>query len=127
MTVPFNDKFNSLPEALQQEVMQFIDFLLFKKQVGQNVGKKEAEIEGQEKKKPDSPSVAFAEWPGVTPGPEKNKQTPGKVWTKGLIPLPAGFHGSLEKYPAGFGGAKGMFVMSPDFDEPLEDFKEYMY
>ena len=27
---------------------------------------------------------------------------------------------------AGFGGAKGMFVMSPDFDEPLEDFKEYM-
>lgn len=27
---------------------------------------------------------------------------------------------------AGFGGAKGMFVMSPDFDEPVEDFKDYM-
>jgi len=25
----------------------------------------------------------------------------------------------------GFGGAKGMFVMSPDFDEPLEDLKMY--
>ncbi len=25
-----------------------------------------------------------------------------------------------------FGCAKGMFVMAPDFDEPLEDFKEYM-
>jgi len=25
-----------------------------------------------------------------------------------------------------FGCGKGMFVMSPDFDEPLDDFKEYM-
>ena len=24
------------------------------------------------------------------------------------------------------GSAKGMFTMMPDFDEPLEDFKEYM-
>lgn len=31
-----------------------------------------------------------------------------------------------SEFKAGFGGAKGMFVMSPDFDEPLEDFKEYM-
>ncbi len=33
----------------------------------------------------------------------------------------------LSKYKTGFGGAKGMFVMSSDFDEPLEDLKEYMY
>jgi hypothetical protein len=26
-----------------------------------------------------------------------------------------------------FGSGKGMFVMEPDFDEPLEDFKEYMH
>jgi Protein of unknown function (DUF2281) len=26
-----------------------------------------------------------------------------------------------------FGSGKGMFIMGPDFDEPLEDFKEYMY
>ena len=25
-----------------------------------------------------------------------------------------------------FGIAKGMFIMSPDFDAPLEDFKDYM-
>ena len=31
--------------------------------------------------------------------------------------------------PAGqrkFGSAKGLISMSPDFDEPLEDFKDYM-
>ena len=27
---------------------------------------------------------------------------------------------------SGFGALKGMFVMSDDFDEPLEDFKEYI-
>jgi uncharacterized metal-binding protein len=32
---------------------------------------------------------------------------------------------SIEKKPkAGF--LKGTFFMSPDFDEPLDDFKEYM-
>lgn len=25
-----------------------------------------------------------------------------------------------------FGSGKGMFMMKPDFDEPLDDFKEYM-
>ncbi|HXL57816.1 MAG TPA: DUF2281 domain-containing protein [Chitinophagaceae bacterium] len=25
-----------------------------------------------------------------------------------------------------FGSDKGMFVMKPDFDEPLDDFKEYI-
>lgn len=37
-----------------------------------------------------------------------------------------------EKQTAGkprpeFGSGKGMFVIGPDFDEPLEDFKDYMY
>ncbi len=26
-----------------------------------------------------------------------------------------------------FGSAKGMFVMKPDFNEPLDDFKDYMH
>ena len=30
MAVQFQEKFNHLPEALQREVMQFIDYLLFK-------------------------------------------------------------------------------------------------
>jgi hypothetical protein len=25
-----------------------------------------------------------------------------------------------------FGSGKGMFIIKPDFDEPLDDFKEYM-
>ncbi|MBX2899200.1 MAG: DUF2281 domain-containing protein [Cyclobacteriaceae bacterium] len=32
---------------------------------------------------------------------------------------------SNKKKPQ-FGSGKGMFVISPDFDEPLEDFKDYM-
>lgn len=31
-----------------------------------------------------------------------------------------------EKPTPKFGSGKGMFVMAPDFDEPLEDFKDYM-
>ncbi len=31
-----------------------------------------------------------------------------------------------QKKKPQFGALKGMIVMSPDFDEPLEDFKEYM-
>jgi hypothetical protein len=58
------------------------------------------------------------------------------------LPLPEELrHGKIEvvatlkpvldksKYahiPKGFGGLKGSVKMSPDFDEPLEDFKEYM-
>ncbi|MCF0049605.1 DUF2281 domain-containing protein [Dyadobacter sp. LJ53] len=33
---------------------------------------------------------------------------------------------SLNKKPLKFGMMKGTFKMSPDFDEPLDDFKEYM-
>lgn len=32
----------------------------------------------------------------------------------------------VPKVKPKFGSAKGMFVMHQDFDEPLEDFKEYM-
>jgi len=31
-----------------------------------------------------------------------------------------------EKKERGFGCAKGQFWMADDFDEPLEDFKDYM-
>ena len=34
---------------------------------------------------------------------------------------------SQEKKKPRFGSGKGMFVMKPDFDEPLDDFKEYMH
>ncbi len=31
-----------------------------------------------------------------------------------------------EEKRTGFGSLKGLIWMSPDFDEPLEDFKDYM-
>lgn len=31
-----------------------------------------------------------------------------------------------ERYARGFGSLKGQIFMSDDFDEPLEDFNEYM-
>jgi len=34
-------------------------------------------------------------------------------------------HNSKDKKPV-FGSAKGMFVMKPGFDDPLDDLKEYM-
>jgi hypothetical protein len=41
-----------------------------------------------------------------------------------LLTKKVGNNGVINK-PV-FGSGKGMFEMSPDFDEPLEDFKEYM-
>ncbi|MBX2929345.1 MAG: DUF2281 domain-containing protein [Saprospiraceae bacterium] len=46
---------------------------------------------------------------------------------KGLVELPLEMKAHSEDFPKGYGGAKGLFIMSPDFDEPLDDFKEYMY
>lgn len=57
-------QFDSLPEAMKQEVIDFIEFLKLKKKT------------------------------------------------------------KIKKRK--FGCAKGMFTMHPDFDEPLDDFKEYM-
>lgn len=68
-------KVNSLPERLQKEVLDFIDFLLSKN--------------------------AFVKSKKSKPAEKKNRK-PGSA--KGII-----------KY------------MSDDFDEPLDDLKEYMY
>ena len=35
-------------------------------------------------------------------------------------------HTSKKKNKPQFGSAKGMIKMAPDFDEPLDDFKDYM-
>ncbi len=61
---------------------------------------------------------------------------PNSDWNAPLAPINQSMPGlsywgvppeDLHKYPAGFGGAKGMFILSPDFDEPLEELHEYMY
>jgi len=48
------------------------------------------------------------------------KQTPGIQLTGNEVAEPT------ESYARGFGSLKGQIFMSDDFDEPLEDFNEYM-
>ena len=72
-SIAFYTKINSLPEQLQKEAMDFIDFLFQK-----TFSKKENDIKSNKKMFPK------------------------------------------------FGSSKGLYKMSPDFDEPLDDFKEYM-
>ena len=72
------NKYISLPEKLQEEVEDFIDFLMSKQQ-------------RQEK----SPQEGIA----------------GK---------------QRKKKKSNFGSARGLIVIKSDFDQPIEDFKEYM-
>ena len=41
-------------------------------------------------------------------------------WSVQLVPR------TIERRKRRFGSAKGMISMAPDFDEPLQDFAEYM-
>lgn len=75
-TLLLYSKIEGLPEHLQKQVLDFIEFLLSR------------EIKDQRAKEQVQP-------------------------TAGKKPLKAGF-------------LKGSFVMAADFDEPLEDFNEYM-
>ena len=76
------NKYISLPGKLQEEVEDFIDFLVFKQQ-------------RQEK--------SFQE--DIARKKEGNKR---------------------KKKKSNFGSARGLIVIKSDFDQPIEDFKEYM-
>ncbi len=76
------DKYISLPEKFQEEVADFIDFLMFKRLI-------------QEKSLRES-------IPGKKEGNKRKKKK------------------------SNFGSARGLIVIKSDFDQPLEDFKEYM-
>jgi hypothetical protein len=56
---------------------------------------------------------------GAAPKPGEGKERKIVKW--------GGMDVDITDVKTGFGCAKGMFEMAPDFDEPLEDFKEYMY
>lgn len=79
-------KFDTLPEHLKKQVLDYIEFLMSREPKGQQPVKPGMDQSGE-----GSPS----------PKPATKK------------PLKAGF-------------LKGSFVMAADFDEPLDDFKEYM-
>lgn len=71
-------KLQSLPINLQEEVIDFIEFLLTKYKINEKLQKNGSEPEKKGKRK------------------------------------------------SNLGSAKGLIVMADDFDEPLEDFKDYM-
>ena len=76
-SLALHSKIEGLPDHLQQQVLDYIEFLLSRERKWQ-----------QPSQQPSTP-----------PNPQ---------------------------FKAGFGGAKGRIKLSPDWNEPLEDFKEYM-
>lgn len=92
------------PAALQK-LLEYIDSLNF--QIAKEPVSDDKKITIQMVEEPsilpngDVPEKKMVEWGGM------------KVDISGITP--------------GFGSAKGMFEMMADFDEPLEEFKEYMH
>ncbi|TVQ22484.1 MAG: DUF2281 domain-containing protein [Leptolyngbya sp. DLM2.Bin15] len=101
------EKLEKLPESLQTEVLHYIEFLL----------EKHTTRPVQEE----------------TP---KKRRLPGSMKGTFVLPLPDNFDESLDLTNAaardeyekkyGYGSLAGKLVMSDDFDEPLEDLKDYM-
>ena len=94
-------KIELLPEHLQQQVLDYIEFLLSR--------------EGRDKQaetSTTSDNSNISKEPHL-PNNKKPLNTLKNSPSAAKKPLKAGF-------------LKGSFVMAADFDEPLEDFKEYM-
>lgn len=101
-TTALYSKFEALPDNLQQQVLDYIEFLLSRESKSRKSKKSAKQVSGEATPASDSdPDKQLEHFKQPTSTPKK--------------PL-----------KAGFGGAKGMFVMADDFDEPLEDFKDYM-
>lgn len=65
----------------------------------------------EEKQQTASDFIAFLVAKNKTEKEQAKSNAPGKI---------------QENPVSGFGCMKGMFKMAPDFDEPLEEFKEYI-
>lgn len=92
-------KLEKLPEPLKKEVEDFVDFLIFKS-------------EGQEKL--SVAKTAIHEF-------SNKKNTKSFIIEESNVE-----YNDKPKLKREFGGLKGQIWMSDDFDEPLEDFKNYM-
>ena len=103
------DKLETLPESLQTEVLHYIEFL--------------------------SERYASVEPEGIQDKTRKQRLS-GSMKGTFKLPLPKDFDAPIEllddeqkaalekKY--GYGSLAGQIIMSDDFDEPLEDLKDYM-
>ncbi|WP_299291291.1 DUF2281 domain-containing protein [uncultured Mucilaginibacter sp.] len=99
------EKLEKLPDSLQKEVEDFMDFLIYKDQQ-------------KEKDSNSSSTNSLIRNSGFGSG-------------KGIFgKMPDDFDKPLEEKPKlkrEFGGLKGLVTyMADDFDAPLEDFKDYM-
>jgi hypothetical protein len=107
-----------LPENTLIELARFIEFLQFKSQHDAQVNE-----DTTTKEKPPFNPVYFPG--GILQGyefsPEFIADARKELWT-GLQSVPAALSGRCPQ----FGSAKGLIVMTEDFDAPLEDFEEYM-
>jgi len=99
-TTALYSKFEALPDKLQQQVLDYIEFLLSRESKNQKP-KKSAKQATLETRSPVASNT--------------NKQSEDHKY-----PI------SAPKKPLKAGFLKGSFVMAADFDEPLEDFKAYM-
>lgn len=101
------EKLEALPEAMQTEVLHYIEFLLEKHTKNLNPQEKPSQ-----------------------------RRLAGSMKGTFLLPLPEDFDRPLELTNAdiqaepekkyGYGSLAGQIIMSDDFDEPLEDLQDYM-
>ena len=98
-------KIEGLPEHLKKQVLDYIEFLLSR------------EVKGPKTQGSETPKPKFK--PGL--GGEVSFSDKHDKPLQELKDTPL----ALKK-PIKAGFLKGSFVMASDFDEPLEDFKDYM-
>ena len=101
------EKLEKLPESLQTEVLHFIEFLI-EKHTTRHVQEETL----------------------------KKRRLAGSMKGTFVLPLPDNFDAPMELLDAeqkgaldkkyGYGSLAGKIIMSDDFDEPLEDLKDYM-
>ena len=116
------EKLEKLPAALEKEVEDFVDFLIYKDQ------QKEKNIDS---KFVDEGSISFDvinDSNGLyNQGPKRKREfggLKGKIWMSDDFDEPLEEKSKLKRE---FGGLKGLVTyMADDFDAPLEDFKDYM-
>ncbi|HRF37256.1 MAG TPA: DUF2281 domain-containing protein [Saprospiraceae bacterium] len=92
-------------QAALQKLLEYIDSLNF--QIVKEPASQEKKI-----------TIQIAEGDSMMPNGD-NREEKIVEW--------GGMKVDISGITPGFGCAKGMFEMMPDFDEPLEGFKEYMH
>jgi hypothetical protein len=97
-------KIEMMPEHLKQEVLQYVEQLI----------EKYSQTTSLDKAIPNHKRRLFGSMKGTF-----------------VLPLPDNFNDELDDFQDdekkyGYGSLAGKIIMSDDFDEPLEDLKDYM-